>query len=556
MMPDSHVILPGSRRPPPSDAVRLRDADSTSSVDVTVTLKGPDLPPMSAMPQKALSRAEVEKLYGVPAETVLKVERTLGQFGLKVRSVKQGGRSLRMRGSVSAVQEAFHPNLGIYEVPGQGQVRAREGELSIPAELDGLVTGVYGIDQRRVALRHLTNRTAKPALRALQVDPMTPAQLREHYDFPGGGGAGKTIAIAEFGSPLSNGSVLAPAYIPSDVEAFCQQNGTAVPTIKVVSVGLSPISKAQFDAQKAEDGPLFPELEDSTIETMMDVQIVAGLCPDANIDLYFAPWGEGGWIDLIDEATSGDDAPVALSISYGLFEEAPDWSQGVLDRINHRLQLASLRGVTVCVSAGDDGTKCQAQDHSCHTEFPSSSPFVLAVGGTQLDAGADGRPVEVVWRTAPGWRKPRTGGGATGGGVSRLNPLPPWQTVHVASLNPGAGPGRIVPDVAALSGAPFYAMMFDGEVFPGGGGTSAATPLWASLIALVDAALPADKQQRFWPPLLYQEAVSSAGFTDIVSGDNTATPAPGIGYQAQNGFDAVTGWGAPSGKALARALGA
>jgi kumamolisin len=553
-MADTHVTLPGSRRPPPTDGVRLRDVDAHARVDITVTLKGPDLPPMSQMPTSALSREEIERRYGVPAETVLKVERTLGQFGLKVRAVRQGGRSIRMTGPASAIQAAFRANLGVYQVPGQGRIRAREGELSIPAELDGLVTGVYGIDQRRVAWRHAANRMAA-AQATVQVDPLTPAQLREHYAFPEGEGNGKTIAIAEFGSPLSDGSVLAPAYIPSDVATFCQQNHVDLPDIKIVPVGVSPIAQAQFDAQKAAGDPLFDALEEATLETMMDVQIVAGLCPKSHIDVYFAPWGEGGWVDLIDEATSGDAAPVALSISYGLFEEASDWSQGVMDRINHRLQLAAMRGVTVCVSSGDDGTKCQANDTRSHTEFPASSPFVLAVGGTQLNASPGGQAREVVWRTPPGWRKNNTGGGATGGGVSRLNPRPPWQNVQIQSLNPGAPDGRVVPDVAALAGAPFYAMMFDGEVSQGGGGTSASTPLWASLIALIDAALPAGKQQRFWTPLLYQAPVNKDGFTDITTGDNTAVPSPGVGYQAGQGFDAVTGWGVPNGEALLKALG-
>jgi kumamolisin len=553
-MDDSHVILPGSRRPPPVDGIRLRDVDANTRVNVTVTLKGPDLPPMSEMPATALSREEIDRRYGVPAETVLKVEQALSAFGLKVRAVYQGGRSLRLTGPASAIQAAFRPNLGVYQVPGQGQIRAREGDLWIPAELDGLITGVFGIDQRRVAHRHPVNRMAA-AQATPRVGPLTPAQLREHYNFPDSEGAGKTIAIAEFGTPLNDGSVLPPAFIPSDVAAFCQQNGVSLPAIKVVSVGISPISKAQFDAQKAEGGALFEALEESSIETMMDVQIVAALCPKSNIDVYFAPWGEGGWVDLIDEATSGDAAPVALSISYGLFEEAGDWSHGVADRINHRMQLAAMRGVTVCVSTGDDGTGCQANDRRSHTEFPSCSPFVLAVGGTQLNAGPGGEAQEVVWRTPPGWRKPNTGGGATGGGVSRHNPRPPWQNVQINSLNPGASDGRVTPDVAALAGAPFYAMMFDGEVFPGGGGTSAATPLWASLIALIDVALPAGKQQRFWPPLLYKAQVNKNGFTDITSGHNASIPNPGVGYEAGQGFDAVTGWGAPDGKGLLEALG-
>ena len=87
-MADSHVILPGSRRPASSDGIRLRDVDPNTRIDIRVTLKGPDLPAIGMMPPKALSQAESEKKFGVPAEAVLKVERLLGAFGFKVRAVK------------------------------------------------------------------------------------------------------------------------------------------------------------------------------------------------------------------------------------------------------------------------------------------------------------------------------------------------------------------------------------------------------------------------------------------------------------------------------------
>jgi kumamolisin len=552
-MAELHVPLPGSRRPAPEHGVRVKDVDAHVRLDITVTLKGPALPPPSEMPAQAMNQEQIESKYGVAPEDLLQVERVLGSFGLQVREVKQGGRSLRMTGPASAVEAAFEPNLGLYRVPGQGLIRAREGMLVVPKELDGLITGVFGLDQRRVADRHSARRSVGTAV-AAQAKPLTPEQLRRHYGFPAGQGKGKTIAIAEFGTPLNDGTMLPPAYIGSDVAAFCQKNKLDTPPVSVVSVGVSPLDKAQFDNVKASGSPLFDLLEESTLETMMDVEIVAGLCPKATIKVYFAPWSEGGWIDMIDDATSGDAPPVALSVSYGLFEEATDWSQGALDRINHRLQLAAMRGVTICVSSGDDGTGCGTTDGRCHTEFPASSPFVLAVGGTQFDEQADGKTVEVAWRTAPGWRKPRTEGASTGGGVSRFNERPAWQDVRVKSLNKHATDGRIVPDVAALAGAPFYDLVFDGQP-AGGGGTSAATPLWAGLIALIDAALPNGKQQRFVPRLLYRANVEAEGFIDVTSGNNASMPSPGIGYGAAAGFDAVTGWGVPNGATLLDALG-
>jgi kumamolisin len=223
-----------------------------------------------------------------------------------------------------------------------------------------------------------------------------------------------------------------------------------------------------------------------------------------------------------------------------------------MNSINHRLQIAAMQGITVCVSSGDDGTGCGQGGTRCHVEFPTASPFVLSVGGTMLTTGAGGQVDEVVWREPPGQRTNK-GGGSTGGGKSVLNPRPPWQTVKIISLNPAAPDGRVVPDVAALAGPPLYDLLLDGKPLPDGG-TSAATPLWAALIARINAALPAAKQQRFLAPLLYKPAVSQVGFRDVVSGDNTSNPNPGKGYHAGPGFDAVSGWGVPDGQKLLAAL--
>ncbi len=164
--------------------------------------------------------------------------------------------------------------------------------------------------------------------------------------------------------------------------------------------------------------------------------------------------------------------------------------------------------------------------------------------------------IEQTWWEAPGART-QQGGGSTGGGVSMCFARPQWQSVRVASINPDAIDGRVIPDVAALAGAPYYDLILLGQEAPSGG-TSASTPLWAALIARLNAALPAGKQQRFLTPLLYQPSPNgqSRGLLtcqDIRTGTNVSTP-PGTGYQAQPGFDAVTGWGIPIGSALLTAL--
>ena len=250
--------------------------------------------------------------------------------------------------------------------------------------------------------------------------------------------------------------------------------------------------------------------------------------------------------------------PVTLSISYGLAEDSSDWSAAALREINKRLNAASVMGMTVCVSSGDDGSGCDEHDGTAHVEFPSSSPYVLSVGGTQRTGSSPAHVKEVVWWESPGERVPGQGGGATGGGVSTKFPRAAWQNVNIPSVNSNGFDGRVLPDVTALAGQPLYDLIFLGQDSPNGG-TSASTPLWASLIARINALLPPAKQGRFFTKLLYQpgpngKVPGQVAFNDITSGNNITQPNPGIGYSAGTGFDAVSGWGTPDGVKLLNSL--
>jgi kumamolisin len=284
---------------------------------------------------------------------------------------------------------------------------------------------------------------------------------------------------------------------------------------------------------------------------MLDVEVVAGACPAANIVVYFSSFDESGWVNVIDTAVHDEQNPLSvLSISWGYAEDAPGaWSSAALDAINDTLKTAALLGVTICVAAGDDGSDDQVGDGHAHVDFPSSSPYVLAVGGTTLKRSASGAVTETAWKDGDGLRQDN--GGSTGGGVSTYFPRPDWQTVTIKSVNPGAIDGRIVPDVAADASANTgYWVVVDGQ---GGasGGTSASAPLWASLIARINASL--GTPVGYLNPLLFQQGASgqtigTSGFRDIVSGDNSTASIGG--YNAGAGYDAVTGWGVPVGTAL------
>ena len=530
-----HVRLTGSERPRKDDAVRVSDLDPGEAIEVTVTLAGPELP--DPEPEKPLSQETLRRHYGADPETVKQVSAALEALGLRVEEHSELTRSLRVSGTVAQIETAFRAHLGTYRTSDGKLFRGREGELQVPAELDGLVTGVFGLDQRRVAFRK--TRPGAAAAAASLTSPLSPSQVAEHYQFPAGTGAGQTVAIAEFGG----------GYFADDLAAFCAKQGTPMPEVTTASVNGAPILTLEQIRQLPQQQQT-EQLEDS-IEVGLDVQIVAGLAPEAALVVYFSTFDQKGWVDLLDRVIDGKPAtPMALSISWGLAEDDPDWSKAALAAINERLQALASLGITVCAAAGDDGAGDQETDGRAHVDFPASSPYLLAVGGTMLDGTR-----EVVWWESPGQRT-SSGGGSTGGGVSVELARPSWQDVKIASLNPGSIEGRVVPDVAAIAGPPLYDLIFTGQE-SANGGTSAATPVWAALLARLASA---GWKPGFLTPRLYQPGPGPSGqplgafaCVDVTSGDNTS-PAPGRGYRAGPGFDAVSGWGAPNGTALLAAL--
>ncbi len=463
----------------------------------------------------------------------------LKRFGLKIESTTLETRSMRVSGTIAAVEAAFHARLGIYESKRQGRYRDREDDYKVPPGLDGIITAILGLGQRRVGKKRLAAGRGEVALK-----PFGPADFERHYHFPHGDAAGQKIAIAEF----------VDEWFPDDVAAYCRFYKRPVPKITTVPMHMRLRNRKQVaKLPRAERNDAISDAK----EVMMDTEIIAGLCPKAAISVYFAHDTQKGWVDMLDRVIK--DRPVVFSMSWGATEDGRDWAPAAIDAINERLHVAAALGITICASAGDDGSSDEQDDGRAHCAFPASSPFVLAVGGTQMEH-MEGQLIERVWHKKPGRRTPnrKRRSGATGGGVSTRFTRPKWQDVKVKSLNKGSIDGRVVPDVTALSGPPWYAMVLNGK-WTTGGGTSASAPLWAALLARINALLPKKKRQRFLTPQLYKmsafgEPLGKHVCHDIIIGHNASIPHPGTGYAAGHGFDAASGWGTPIGTSLLLAL--
>jgi kumamolisin len=555
-MRSSHIDLPGNNRPLKHGAKRLRPADPNQLVKITVVIRGKQELPEPDPSAAPMSLADLESNYGADPGDLEKVEKALASssYGLKVIGASAGARTVELEGTVAQMNKAFQVDLGEYESPEQGKYRGREGDIRIPAELGGIVEAVLGLDERRVARRHPGKRRRAHLASDATVAPQAPTDLEKRYTFPNGDAANQKLGILEFGG----------GYWESDLAMYCEQISLRPqPKVTVVPVGLQSLSLEQI--QKIED-PQQQEGElDAAGEVNMDVQVIAGLCPAAQISVYFAPFTQKGWENALQKAVHDPHGPRVLSVSWGSAEDTGDFSPAAIRAINNKLKSAALIGATVCASSGDDGAGDAVNDGKAHCDFPASSPYVLAVGGTMYPTGGS----DQGWWDKPGARTENHGGGSSGGGRSTVFATPSWQSsINIVSVRTGHAAGRCIPDVSALSGEPLYNLIFDGRVSPNGG-TSASTPLWASLLARIASNLPAGKTVGFVSPLFYQSGPNGAPLgasvtTDVITGNNDdlAFSDPGAGenfkpvtgYEAEVGYDAVSGWGVPIGTALQAAL--
>ena len=364
-------------------------------------------------------------------------------------------------------------------------------------------------------------------------------------------GRGVTVVLpeeAETGPPQPQppvGILQSVTDIRQDVTEFDSRFGLPQARIQVLTTTLAGSSAAPWLA---------------SVEEVEDTELVHTVAPDATIvellvepaDVstpakFAATWATAvriaarhGWV--ISQSGIGQDFNLAEG----------SWTSAEVATMNSALAYAAGRHVTVVVASGDQGAIGNGSTTPVKSIIlPTSDPLVLAAGGTSLTANpVTGAYIgETAWNDPPGQEGPSS----SGGGFSTLFARPAYQDGV-----PGIGAMRGMPDVAAdgdsatgmaiAIGAPG-----GGYEFFGGGGTSAAAPFWAGLIALADQ--EAGHPLGFVNPAIYRIArgpLYHRAFHDITTGDNTVV-LNGVtvtGYQAGPGWDPVTGWGTPDAQVL------
>jgi kumamolisin len=557
-IPKGYRQLKGSERRPAKGAKLLGPADAKETISVTIAVRrrpgGPPVPGMDHFLNTPPSRRrrmppeEFAAKYGATEDDLARVAAFAQSQGLTVVEAHAARRTVIVSGTVAQLSKAFSVTLSRYEhsvVWERGQkpqmevYRGRDGFVHIPNELTGIIEGVFGLDNRNIT-RHNGPDPSNTV-------PLTTTQITQLYNFPTNSAAGQTIGI------VSERGFRVGGYKIADIDqTFAQSAGP--PAITDVSV----------------DGVINSHVPDR--ETTQDICIAAIAAPGAAIAVYFQPGTQQGWVDLFGKVAhpSGTDPYCSVVSSSFYICDGDDTNarseEGItvnlLSAVSAAFQDAAIQGVTICIASGDTGSSSKVggnpqawgypfpADGKAHVQFPASSPWVLAVGGTTIGNVNGSSFEEYVWndpQLGENW-------GTTGGGVSDFFPMPSYQDgVGVPhSINDGHV-GRGVPDVAGNANVNSgYKGIFIGGLQSIGNGTSASAPLWAGLIAVINAALGVNV--GFVNPAIY--ALGSIVFRDIVPGAGPADNSnSGVaGYPAGPGWDACTGWGSPNGTALLAGL--
>jgi subtilase family serine protease len=353
-------------------------------------------------------------------------------------------------------------------------------------------------------------------------------------------GAGTRMAVLDPGSRPELG----------EVDQFKHCQGVDVPvTVKTIGGGSEPTVSAEATLDLIVGMLAAPELD--------GIYLFSSRSDLENPLLHLLE-------QAVDPANTGGERVDVISIS---FDDCEPWLRandpGYVQRMEAALQQAAQSGISVFVAGGDSGSASCADHPVLETDplaaeaavfYPASSPWVVNVGGTQMEIerGADGSGrvlVEKVWNE-PDVETP-DGRDAGGGGHSVLFAMPEWQQRFGLP-----GTMRSTPDVTGLAGSPYYGSGEDESFWYG---TSAASPYTAGAWAVIISALEAEGLEHpgFLTPLLYTLGTDdyAAVFRDITVGDNDPWGLVGC-CAAGTGYDNASGLGSLRFDALAKALGA
>jgi subtilase family serine protease len=559
--------------------------------------------PNSASYRDYLTPAQFRARFAPSQAQVGAVQSWLRGEGFSVEYTPQNNHYVSAEGTVAQTEAAFGTSFGMYSVQGL-TVRSPSSDVSIPSSLDGIVSGVIGLDDSAqfVHTNHTTG-DAPPPPAFVSAQPCsaywgekqatgftnpygagmlpyapcgyTPAQIKGAYGISGYDGSGQSVAIID--------AYAAPT-IASDVNQWSVNRGLPAMTGNQLTQVVAPGTYHHPERGLKQDPQGWYG------EETLDVEAVHGIAPAAHIVYVGAPNNFQDLDAALNYVVDKNVAPIVTN-SYGFNTEV--LPPGYIKPQEDTILQGATEGIGIYFSSGDNSDEFLVQGYVT-TDWPASSPFVTSVGGTTLAVGASNNYLfETGWGTTTSswtgtaWSPTPPGPWiyGAGGGVSRLFAEPSYQQGVVPSsvFTAQGRTGRAVPDIAAVADPNTGYLIGETQTFPDGsvkyseyriGGTSLASPLIAGIMALANQA--AGYPLGFANPLLYGLAGSSA-LRDIVNPPSTVAmvrtnyvngvdASNGLAYrlrtanqtlslQTTAGYDDVTGLGTPASTFLAKVSG-
>ncbi len=481
-----------------------------------------------------LTPEEYGEHFGISENDLEQVLNWLQIHGMAVEEVTAGRRSIVFSGTAGQVELAFHTPIHTYAMSGEVH-HANAGNPQIPLALASVVNGVVSLHDFRSQAMHSELQRAAPQFSSGGTHYMSPADFATIYDLmplysQSINGSGQSVAIVG----RSNINL-------TDVQSFRSMFGLPANNPQIIVNGANP--------------GIFSSGEE--VEADLDVEWAGAVAKHATIDFVVsASTNSSDGVYLSAQYIVNHNLAAVMSTSFGLCEAALGSSGNSF--LNSLWQQAAAEGITVFVSSGDSGAAgCDSSSASrasagLGVNGLCSTPYSVCVGGTQFNdvsnagaywsssnSSAQGSALnyipEVVWNES-------TGGGlwASGGGASTVYGKPSWQS---GSGVPADGK-RDVPDVSlTAAGHDGYLIEMNGGEYVVGG-TSAASPSFAGLMALVvqnAGARQGNANTAFYALASKQASGGAPVFHDTTSGTNSV---PGLtGFSAGAGYDRASGLG-------------
>jgi subtilase family serine protease len=497
--------------------------------------------PRSSSYRQYLTPAQFRQQFAPTANQVAQVQNWLTSQGFSLVYTPKNNHYVSAQGTVAQAQAAFGTSFGMYKVKGL-TLRAPSVDVSIPSSLAGVVNTVLGLDQSYefIHTNHVVDGKAPPSAAFRNSPPLSAwwAQLVSPYAYP----TGFTALSVPSTAPWSiRGHT--PAQIKGAYRISSSYDGTGQ-TVAIIDAYASPTILQDVNQWSTNRGiPRFGTAGGGTFtqvvapgiynvpdnpaqsptgwygEETLDVEAVHGMAPNAHIVYVGAPNNYRDLDSALNHVVDNHLAQI-VSNSYGFATEL--LPPGYILPVEDTLIQAAIEGIGVYFSSGDAGDETVNFGFAT-TEWPTSSPWVTAVGGTALGVSATNtRVIETGWGTSnyncdtttlvcsrTGWLY------GAGGGYSAIFPEPQYQIDAGLSF-----PGRGVPDVAALGDIQTGYLIGQTQSFPATclgpatvmydeyrvGGTSLSCPIVAGIMALSDQ--KAGFAHGFANPFFYGGTVS------------------------------------------------